>query len=141
VPLVLTSLEYPHRYADAYLCDSLLDGVAFDRTEIGQSLLQSSLADASALFARDPGSLVYSAWNSHRNGRQHTYCLPYRRPAPPRQPSRRQGRQVRRRASAPGVLGLVVDPPQILHGVTPAGRYHHAAPATPRGGLIPLPEE
>jgi CRISPR-associated protein Csb1 len=28
VAVVLTSLEFPHRYADAYLKNSLLDGVA-----------------------------------------------------------------------------------------------------------------
>lgn len=69
VPLVLSSLEFPHRYADAYLKDSLLDGVAFDRTEVGRSMVGASLADASALYARDPGSLVFGAWNSHRKGR------------------------------------------------------------------------
>ena len=35
-PVVLTSLEFPHRYADAYLRDSLLDGVVFDKTELGR---------------------------------------------------------------------------------------------------------
>jgi CRISPR-associated protein Csb1 len=35
VPVVLTSLEFPHRYADAYLRDSLLGGVSFDRTDHG----------------------------------------------------------------------------------------------------------
>jgi CRISPR-associated protein Csb1 len=77
VPVVLSSLEFPHRYADAYLRDSQLDGVAFDRTELGRSLLRASLADASALFAHDPGSLVYGAWNSHRKGRQQKFPRVY----------------------------------------------------------------
>ncbi len=72
-PVTLSSLEFPHRYADAYLRDSLLDGVAFDRTDLGRSLLAASLADASALYAQDPGSLVYGAWNSHRKGRQQKF--------------------------------------------------------------------
>jgi hypothetical protein len=50
--VVLTSLEFPHRYADAYLRDSLLNGVVFDRSDLGKSLLASSLADASALYAQ-----------------------------------------------------------------------------------------
>lgn len=76
-PLTLTSLEFPHRYADAYLRDSLLDGVAFDRTDLGRSLLASSLQDAGALYAHDPGSLVYGAWNSHRKGRQQKFPRVY----------------------------------------------------------------
>lgn len=66
----LSSLELPHRFADAYLMDSVLDGVAFDRTELGRALQAASAADASALFRHDPGSLVFGAWNSHRKGRQ-----------------------------------------------------------------------
>jgi CRISPR-associated protein Csb1 len=77
VPVVLTSLEFPHRYADAYLRDSLLDGVAFDKTELGRSLMAASLDDASALYARDPGSLVYGAWNSHRKGRPQKFPRVY----------------------------------------------------------------
>lgn len=33
----LTSLDFPHRYADAYLRDSTINGVRFDKTEIGQA--------------------------------------------------------------------------------------------------------
>jgi len=75
--VVLTSLEFPHRYADAYLRDSLLGGVAFDRTDLGKSLLAASLADASALYSHDPGTLVYGAWNSHRKGRQQKFPRVY----------------------------------------------------------------
>lgn len=67
---VITGLDAPHRAFDAYWRDSLLDGVKFDRTELGRALQSASLADASALLAHDPGSLVYGAWNSHRKGRQ-----------------------------------------------------------------------
>jgi CRISPR-associated protein Csb1 len=74
---VLTSLEFPHRYADAYLRDSLLDGVAFDKTDLGRSLQAASLEDATALFAHDPGSLIYGAWNSHRKGRQRKFPRVY----------------------------------------------------------------
>lgn len=76
-PVVLSSLEFPHRYADAYLRDSLLDGVKFDRTELGKSLLAASLDDATALYGQDPGSLVFGAWNSHRKGRQQKFPRVY----------------------------------------------------------------
>ncbi len=66
----LTSLELPHRYADAYLVDSRIDGVPFDKTELGKAFLAATGADASALLRHDPGSLVFGAWNSHRKGRQ-----------------------------------------------------------------------
>lgn len=77
VPVTLTSLEFPHRYADAYLRDSVLDGAAFDKTELGRSLLSASLDDARALYAHDPGSLVFGAWNSHRKGRQQKFPRVY----------------------------------------------------------------
>jgi CRISPR-associated protein Csb1 len=76
-PVVLTSLEFPHRYADAYLRDSLLGETKFDRSGIGQAMLAASLADATALFAHDPGSLVFGAWNSHRKGRQQKFPRVY----------------------------------------------------------------
>ncbi len=76
-PVALTSLEFPHRYADAYLRDSLLDGVVFDKTELGRSLMAASLVDASALYSHDPGSLVFGAWNSHRKGRQQKFPRVY----------------------------------------------------------------
>ncbi len=66
----LTSLDFPHRYADAYLRDSLLDGVAFDKTEIGKSFRLADARNARALYEREPYSLVYGAWDSHRKGRQ-----------------------------------------------------------------------
>jgi len=77
VELVLSSLEWPHRYADAYARDSLLDGVPFDRSTLGRSLREASLEDARALFAADPGSLVFGAWDSHRQGRQQKFPRVY----------------------------------------------------------------
>ncbi len=68
--VVLTSLELPHRYADAYLRDSEIDGVKFDKTDLGKEFQAASAEDATALFQHDPGSVVYGAWNSHRKGRQ-----------------------------------------------------------------------
>lgn len=67
---VITGLDAPHRAFDAYWRDSLLDGVKFDRTELGRAFQSASLTDATALLAHDLGSLIYGAWNSHRKGRQ-----------------------------------------------------------------------
>jgi CRISPR-associated protein Csb1 len=66
----LVSLQLPHRYADAYLMDSEIDGVRFDKTDLGRAFQAASADDASVLLRHDPGSLVFGAWNSHRKGRQ-----------------------------------------------------------------------
>lgn len=75
--LVLTSLEVPHRYADAYLRDSTLGGVAFDKSALGRSLQAATPHDATAVYAHDPGSLVFGAWNSHRKGRREKFPRVY----------------------------------------------------------------
>ena len=74
----LTSLDFPHRYADAYLRDSTIDGVRFDKTEIGQAMRIAQPGDAAVLYRYDPGSLVFGAWNSHRSGRQPKFSRAYR---------------------------------------------------------------
>jgi len=68
--VVLTSLELPHRFADAYLRDSEIDGVKFDKTDLGKAFQAASAEDATSLFQHDPGSVVFGAWNSYRKGRQ-----------------------------------------------------------------------
>lgn len=77
VDVVLTSLEFPHRYADAYLRDSLVDGTKFDKSAVGTAMLSASTADATGLLVHDPGSLVFGAWNSHRKGRQQKFPRVY----------------------------------------------------------------
>src|SRR4051794_19637183 len=57
-PLRITSLEAPHRIADAILRDSLLDGKAFRKSLIGQRLDHVSTRQATALFELCPTALV-----------------------------------------------------------------------------------
>lgn len=64
--VVLTSLELPHRFADAYLRDSEIDGVKFDKTDLGTAFQAASADDVTVLFQHDPGSLVFGAWKSRR---------------------------------------------------------------------------
>jgi len=75
--VVLSSLEFPHRYADAYLRDSLLEGEPFDTTDLGRSLLSACPEDSTSLYRHDPGSIVFGAWNSHRRGRQYKFPRVY----------------------------------------------------------------
>lgn len=65
----LTSLDFPHRYADAYLRDSLVDGVRFDESSAGKRLREATVSDVRPLYEREPTSLLFGAWDSHRKGR------------------------------------------------------------------------
>jgi CRISPR-associated protein Csb1 len=60
----VTSLQAPHRVADAILRDSLLGGTPFRQSTIGQSVTDSSLANATALFRYCPHALVLGVWDS-----------------------------------------------------------------------------
>lgn len=76
--LRLTSLDMSHRYADAYLRDSTINGVRFDKTEIGAAFRVASPENAYALYRHDPVSLILGAWNSHRKGRQPKFARAYK---------------------------------------------------------------
>lgn len=65
LPRRLSSLQFPHRHADAYLRDAELDGAAFLKSEVGQSLLSATVDRADALFEWSPQSLLYGFWQSH----------------------------------------------------------------------------
>jgi CRISPR-associated protein Csb1 len=65
----LTSLQFPHRYADAYLRDSEVDGMRFDASPVGKALRSATVEDVRGLYAREPYSLIFGAWDSHRKGR------------------------------------------------------------------------
>jgi len=60
----ITTLEAPHRLADALLRDSLLDGKPFRYTEAGRRFTEASQANATPLFSLCPASLVFGLWDS-----------------------------------------------------------------------------
>jgi CRISPR-associated protein Csb1 len=60
----VTSLQVPHRLADAILRDSELDGVAFRKSGKGRALNTASLANATQVFALCPTALVFGMWDS-----------------------------------------------------------------------------
>lgn len=74
----ISSLRAPHRYADAYLQNSMLDGSPLDKTELGRRLQLATPDDVRALYELSPESLIYGAWNSHRKGRQAKFPRIYR---------------------------------------------------------------
>lgn len=60
----VTSLQVPHRLADAILRDSELNGVAFRASTKGRALNQVSLANATPLLELCPTALLFGMWDS-----------------------------------------------------------------------------
>jgi CRISPR-associated protein Csb1 len=60
----ITTLEMPHRIADAILRDSVLDGKAFRSTDVGKRLDNVDLRNATALFELCPTALIFGMWDS-----------------------------------------------------------------------------
>ncbi|MFZ5594320.1 MAG: type I-G CRISPR-associated RAMP protein Csb1/Cas7g [Pseudomonadota bacterium] len=61
---LVTSLDAPHRVADAIFRDSLLDGVMFRKSEKGRQLDTVETRNATALFGLCPMALVFGVWDS-----------------------------------------------------------------------------
>ncbi len=65
LPRSLSSWQFPHRNADAYLRDAELDGVDFTKTPLGRSLFDATPWAAGPLVAWFPQALLYGFWQSH----------------------------------------------------------------------------
>ena len=60
----VTSLEAPHRIADALFRDSLLDGTIFRKSEKGRILDTAEVRNATDLFGLCPTALIFGLWDS-----------------------------------------------------------------------------
>jgi len=60
----VSSLQAPHRVADAILRDSLLRGQPFRESEIGRQIDRVSLKNATPLFEICPTALLFGMWDS-----------------------------------------------------------------------------
>ncbi len=60
----VTSLEAPHRVADAILRDSLHNGQPFRKSDLGKQLDTVSLQNATPLYQLCPTALVFGIWDS-----------------------------------------------------------------------------
>ncbi len=60
----VTSLEAPHRIADALFRDSLLDGKIFRKSDTGSVLDNSDIRNATGLFGLCPTALIFGLWDS-----------------------------------------------------------------------------
>ena len=65
LPKQLSSWQFPHRNADAYLRDSILNGIEFGKHPIGQALFAATASEAAALMSWWPQALLYGFWQSH----------------------------------------------------------------------------
>ena len=65
LPRRISSLQFPHRNADAYLRDSELDGEDFVKSDIGRSIIGAGPQTCGPLAAWFPQSLLYGFWQSH----------------------------------------------------------------------------
>ena len=63
-PFRVTSLEAPHRIADALLRDSMLDDVPFRQSKTGRKLDLADPRNATALFELCPTALTFGMWDS-----------------------------------------------------------------------------
>jgi CRISPR-associated protein Csb1 len=60
----VTSLQVPHRLADAILRDSNANGTRFRDSEKGKALNRVSLANATPVFEMCPTALIFGMWDS-----------------------------------------------------------------------------
>ena len=65
LPKRISSLQFPHRNADAYLRDARLDDQDFLKTELGKSIFNATAQDCGPLMAWFPQALIYGFWQSH----------------------------------------------------------------------------
>ena len=71
LPASISSLQFPHRNADAYLRDAQLDGVDFLRTDLGKAIVAATPEECGPLMAWFPQALLYGFWQSHLGKKRH----------------------------------------------------------------------
>jgi CRISPR-associated protein Csb1 len=67
--LEISSLEAPHRVFGATFRDSLLDGVTYPESTVGQRVRQATMQDTTTIPEASPTALSFGAWTSAGEGR------------------------------------------------------------------------
>lgn len=62
---LLSIHDIPHRAYDAILRDSVLDGIPWRKTNVGQHVLSANASNATALYQYAPLTLLLGGWDSH----------------------------------------------------------------------------
>ena len=65
IPRQLSSLQFPHRNADAYLRDARLGDADFTKTDLGRAIFEATPQTCGPLMAWFPQALLYGFWQSH----------------------------------------------------------------------------
>lgn len=65
LPRAVSMFRFPHRNADAYLRDAVLNGEPFERTEPGRAIFEATASKADALLAWCPQAPLFGFWQSH----------------------------------------------------------------------------
>lgn len=65
VPRRLSSFRFPHRQADGYIRDAILDGTDFIKTETGRAIVEATADRPLALLEWFPQALLFGFWQSH----------------------------------------------------------------------------
>lgn len=65
LPQQISSFRFPHRNADAYLRDAMLNGTKFVNTEIGTAIFDATADRPEALLRWFPQALLFGFWQSH----------------------------------------------------------------------------
>ena len=60
----ITTLDAPHRIADAIFRDSMLDGKRFRDSLVGQAFVEANIHNATALLQYCPHALLFGVWDS-----------------------------------------------------------------------------
>ena len=71
LPRRLSSLEFPHRNADAYLRDARLGDDDFIKTDLGRAIFGATAQECGPLMAWFPQALLYGFWQSHLGKKRH----------------------------------------------------------------------
>lgn len=61
---VITTLDAPHRIADAIFRDSLLGGKKFRDSDVGKAFITSNLRNATGMLQYCPHALLFGVWDS-----------------------------------------------------------------------------
>ena len=65
LPAQISSFRFPHRNADAYLRDAMLDGTKFLTTEVGKAIFSATADKPEALLQWFPQAWPFGFWQSH----------------------------------------------------------------------------
>ena len=65
LPDRISSFQFPHRNADAYLRDAMLERTKFPRTAIGRAVFEASATNPASLYEWLPQALLFGFWQSH----------------------------------------------------------------------------